>query len=463
MEKKRRSAVKNKAVKQKRTIMNAVRILPTATTYDSIENYGLSLYGVPLYPLETTKSEYKTFYKKHGLARRIVNIYPNGCWQEFPAVKEGGDPKESKFEVAWKKLVKNPKLKLPFNLLKADRLSGIGRFGVLFLGFDDGGQLHKPVKKAEKLLYLRSFDETSVDVDEVETDTSSERYGQPTKYSIKLQSTTNAETVRPLKVHWTRVLHIVEDTLESEVYGQPRLEGLVPRMLEVSLLLSGSTHMFMRGAFPGISFEADEDVDISDEDQIAMETQIKAYMESMARFLTLQGVKANPLEVQVASPAPYIKAQMEFIAETIGVPSRMLAGSEQAQLASEQDRANFDDKIRARQDNYVTPGIMLPFVERLQNVGVLPETKEPIVVEWVQTDLSSRKDEAEITDLRASAIAHYAREIGSPGVMGEKSFLKYILGLTPEEIAEIEKDKRDLGIKEASLEGDDEDEGMIDE
>ena len=426
----------------KQMVVNALTrsLIPGQYTGYSLTNvaeYGLDYYGIPRYPSEIGVADYKWMYRFNGLAKRIVNIYPSGCWQEFPTIREGLVADKSEFEKVWNTLSTDPKLKLPFNLLKADKLSGIGRFGILFLGLDDNKKADTPVGKAKNLLYLRAFDESSVTISETDNDTSSARYGQPTFYQINLQEVGTATTTFPTKVHWSRILHIVEDTSESEIYGEPRLQSITPQVIDIALLLHGSTHMYIRGGFPGISFEADADTELTAEDATAMRTQIEDYFQSMTRYLTTQGVKANSLSIQVASPEPYIKAQMEFISATTGIPSRMLAGSEQAQLASQQDRANFNDRIHARQDNYVTPGIVLPFIEKLQGIGILPPTSEPITCEWKQTDLSSRLEKAKISQMRADALAKYAAQPMAPSIMSEEKFLGVILDCTPEQIKDI--------------------------
>jgi hypothetical protein len=116
---------------------------------------------------------------------------------------------------------------------------------------------------------------------------------------------------------------------------------------------------------------------------------------------------------------------------------------------------NFNDRIRARQKNYVTPGIVLPFIKKLQDVGVLPQNKEPLSVEWKQTDLSSRKEKAEISQLRADALNKYSSSPFAQQIMPSEKFFEYILECTPEEVKSIvdaidEGDLKDLPIEEDS-------------
>lgn len=413
---------------------NAVRdisLLPRQMS--NIKDFAQELYGIPRYPENISIEEYRYLFKKNALAKRIISMYPSECWRTLPAVTEGEAPKETEFEKQWTALASHPKLKLLKWLKTVDIISGIGRFGILFLGLSDGKTLDKPMSGSADLLFLRAFDETCVRILEWETNPSNERYGHPTLYSIKFDTEKSHET----RVHWTRCIHIAEDAIDSPVYGEPRLESVIEPVLDVSLILRGSPHMFMRGGFPGYSFEAEPDVQITEADKEKMKEQIQDYIQSMTRFLTLQGVKANSLSVQLANPDPYIKSQIAMISASTGIPSRMLMGSEMGHLASTADKMTFEDRIHDRQESHLTPEILLPLARRLQIFGILPETNDDIIVTWLKVDSTSQKERAEVSKLKSEALARYASTPMAPAVVPEEHFLRYILGFSPGEVSQI--------------------------
>ncbi len=140
------------------------------------------------HPIEITTEDYARAYERGDLAARIVNLYPEECWSDDPDIYETEDDTETPFEKEWKALDK--KLQILSMLQRADVLSGIGRFGIILLGLDDGLPLKQPVsgidEKGEaagtgkhKLLYLRVFDESFVRVVSLETDTTNPRFGLP--------------------------------------------------------------------------------------------------------------------------------------------------------------------------------------------------------------------------------------------------------------------------------------------
>src|SRR5690606_16567377 len=68
---------------------------------------------------------------------------------------------------------------------RADRLAGIGRFGILILGFDDGKPLHEPLEEGpHKLIYMSAYGEPAVKILNFVGDQSDPRYALPHMYSV---------------------------------------------------------------------------------------------------------------------------------------------------------------------------------------------------------------------------------------------------------------------------------------
>jgi len=212
------------------------------------------------YPAFITTSNYKNLFEREGIAKRVVSLFPEESWAIHPEVHEDETSKVTEFEQAWIDLQKQ--FRIYHYLQRVDILSGIGRYGILLMGLSDGLELSEPVasineKTGEKigttelkLLYLRPFDENSIEIQEEEKDPSSPRFGFPTKYSIQFnQSSQLSGAVTYTKtVHWTRVLHIADNREISEVYGAPRMKSVYNRLLDIRKILSGSGEMFWKGS-----------------------------------------------------------------------------------------------------------------------------------------------------------------------------------------------------------------------
>lgn len=369
------------------------------------------------HPATISEVDYKKLFLRGDLATRVVTVLPEETWSDRPEVIETEEETETEFEKAWVDLER--KLHLNSVMQRADILSGIGRFGVMLLGFDDGLPLNQAVEgineKGEKvgtaqrqLLYIRPFDESLVKIGAFETDVTNPRYGLPTTYQIQFEDDAGKSQTTG-GIHWSRIIHLADNRTSSEVYGQPRMERVFNRLLDVRKIAGGSGEMFWKGGFPGISLEAqpglDEAVEIDTED---IKDQLEAYMNGLQRYLATVGMQAKNLSVQVADPTPHLEIQIRLIAMALGVPWRVLMGSEAAQLASEQDSRAWNKRLTRRREEYATPYIILPLVNRLVAAGALPEPKE-VLVNWPDLNTPSDKEKAEVAEKRTNALSKYVQ------------------------------------------------------
>lgn len=405
------------------------------------------------YPTDVSTQDYYDMYRRGDVARRVVTVFPEYCWKEIPEVYEVEEQKYTLFEQAWQKLVLNQSLNLMSALMNADRLSGIGRFGVLFLGFAGGGDFRTPVTSSKELLYLQAFDERNVSISKFEDNATNSRFAQPVMYKIKMANGSGGQGDK--EVHYSRVIHIAEGAVENPVYGTPRLESVFNRFLDIKKVLGGSAEMFWKGGFPGTVFDMDPEAEPTDASLLDMKEQIHRYEESLSRTLNLQGVKAQQLTVQVASPTEHLEAQFKAISATTGIPMRVLFGSEQAQLASTQDRKNWYDRVQSRRKNFCIPNILHPFVQRLIDVSILPKPTEPFRVHWPSDNMLDDKERADLGRVRTESIARYADSPMAETVVPVEQFLIRILGFTIEEAESIMKDIKVKVQDDSAIEEDD--------
>jgi len=407
------------------------------------------------YPKELTTVQYKLMYDREGIAARIVSIFPEESWVNDPEVRENEDPKATPFEEAWIEL--EQERQVWSYLAKVDDISGIGRFGILLLGLNDGKKLSEPVagineqgekegNQQWKLLYLRAFSEAEVSIKEIEKKSTNPRFGKPISYSVTFENSTTyrtstgqqaTDTSQEQVVHWTRVIHIADNRKTSEVYGVPRMQNLFNRLYDLRKIVGGSGEMFWKGGFPGYSFEMDPNAKQLTTTQLeTLRTTVANFANGLQRYLTVQGVTAKSLETQLADPKGHVEVQLEIIAITLGVPKRIFMGAEQAKLASSQDTKSWNKRIGRRQNKYITPYIIRPFVDRMIMLGVLPEAKYNIF--WPDLDSPSDLDKADVLDKQVQAFSKYVTG-GVDALIPEEIFLSMFVGLSSDQIDEIMK------------------------
>jgi len=399
------------------------------------------------YPDSIEIGDYKRMYDRVGVAARVVDIFPDESWSVRPIIYETEDTDETKFEKVWKELER--KYRIIHYLHRMDTLSGIGRFGVLVIGINDGKTLDKPVagidlrtggnttSKTYELLYLKPFDESAVQVQKKVTDVNNPRYGYPEVYNISFDSEdVGLSNSKVMKVHWTRVIHVSDNRVMSEVFGTPRMQRVYNQLLDIRKILGGSGEMFWKGGFPGYSFKVDPDQDLTDTEKNDLKDELRDYAQGLQRYLSFVGVGVESLEPQVSDPLGHLTAQVNSICVSWGVPKRIFEGSERGELASSQDVKTWNTRIRKRQENYLTPLLVRPFIDRLQAFGILPPA--PYSISWPDLHTPSDQETAKVALTRTQAMATYVS--GSvDDMVPPQEFLTMVMGMNPDEVAVIAK------------------------
>lgn len=349
-------------------------------------------------PLDKTinPEEFQRLYERDAIGARIIKVMPKESWQVQPTVFEDDNPTVvTPFEEVWDSLGQQLRGETSYYrgeegspvweyLRRADQLCGIGRYGVILLGIKDGKPMSEPVtpiregEELRQLLYIRCLPESMAEIAQYETDVTNPRFGQPTRYTITLFDPRKGMTAplpgqQSYDVHWTRIVHIVDNLDTSEVLGVERMRAVIDRVKDLRKLYGGSAEMYWKGAFPGISLETHPalggDVDL---DRPGLRDMMESYMNGLQRYLALMGMSAKTLSPQVVDPRSQIDVQIEAICIDLGIPKRVFMGSERGELASAQDDAAWNDRLRERQRTHITPRVIVPFVDRLIAVGVLP-------------------------------------------------------------------------------------------
>ncbi len=265
------------------------------------------------------------------------------------------------------------------------------------------GHAEEPSKKERKLLFVRAFDESLVQVVRYEWNVNNPRFGQPVMYRITLNDPRKVYSgvglpLATVFVHWSRVIHTPSDggASTSEVFGTPRMQQSLNRCLDLRKLYAAGAEGYWQSCFASWSLEthpqAGGDVKVDYTGLTAMMTDLR---NRLRRDILLEGMSAKTLPPSIVDPSPFITSQIEAICIKIPCPKRVFMGSERGELASSQDDAQWNDVIRGRQYLWVTPRIIVPLINRLILVGVLPEPKDGYRVDW--PDLDSLNDSQKAT------------------------------------------------------------------
>lgn len=394
------------------------------------------------YPAAVDINQFRRLYERHGVAQRVVDCWADESWLVKPAIYETEKDRTTAFEKSLKELFKTVPLLTIMH--RADRLSGLGRYGGIILGFDDTspGYLPENPVKADgnrKLLYAQTYPEDLLEIGEVDKSPWSPRCGHPLWYWVSVGETRAGSGGQVLaagyrhKVHWTRVVHLAETTEANPVYSREKMRAVYDFLLDLRKVLGGSAEMFWKGAFPGFALEMLPEYVGNPIDDETIRAEMDAYHNHLQRWIATEGFKVNPIAVQISSPAEHVAQIINVICATLGIPVRIFMGTESGHLASTQDAGSWDRRVKARRDDYLEPMVIRPVVNRLIEYGVVAKPRSGnYIVSWPDSMMLSDMDRADVALKSAQTLMQYVTS-GAEKVMPLPIFLTKVMKFTDDE------------------------------
>jgi hypothetical protein len=460
------------------------------------------------YPKRFTAHDLHDLYERDPIAARVVEVMPKECWQRTPWVYETEEDEITAFEQAWDELGSSLAPEPGFSkqeegsliweyLSRADILSGIGQYGVILLGLDDGKPLHMPVdgveeafsehsrtsddngkalpytvnyaprgaykltrnKKQRRLLYMRVLPESQAEISALESNVSSPRLGRPTMYKITLADpraewgAVQGNVLTTMNVHWTRVVHIADTNHSASTcdwLAKPRMKPVLNNILNLRKMYGASPEGYWKACFNLLQFtthpELGGNVKI---DRAGLRDQYENVINGLQRALVASGGEWKSIAPSVSDPSPHIQRQLEAVTIKIAVPMRIFIGSERGELASSQDDDAWNDRVKQRNAVYTTPRVVHPVCDRLIWLGCLPEP-EQYYVEWPDITSENQSQKMDVAVKRVTAMAQYVGGNVS-SIMAPFDFYTRVLDFTEEEAEAILEGQEEFAEEQAEL------------
>lgn len=358
-------------------------------------------------------------FERGGIAERIVTSVSGATWADVPEVQDhDGDDEDETTSFEDDVATLFDETGALHYLERADTLQRIGRFGVLLIGFDDGGDLDEEVDTsalsgdpADDILYYQPFSEKQIDDFERVEDHTDERFGKPEHYDLDF----GEDSIGVEEVHHSRVIHIAEGALEDESIGYSAYRPVFNYLIDLMKVVGGSAEMYWRSADRKIVANQNGEGRVTDEDKIV--SQVEELVHGLRNVAWTQNVDLESLDGNSPDPSGLKDAIVELIAGTLGIPKRRLLGTERGDLASTQDEAAFVALIDERQQKFAEPQIYRRFLDKLVEFGVVESPEGGTYdVEW--------PDNFQLTDLEdAERIQRLASAVKAAAPQGDTSQL----------------------------------------
>lgn len=384
------------------------------------------------YPTDLTIDDFRFMYERQDIAKRIVDSYPNATWPDGAKVFiNDDDDTEDKFSKSFNEFAY--KIDLYPILNRLDKLCRLGRFAILLIGTK--GQLDRPLprlKSFDEVYYLTPYSESNVSISEYEKNPANPRYGMPTMYKINVSNGISEHNT--IDVHYSNILHVAENYLDSSLYGVPCLSSVYNRLLDLQKVCGGSAETFYNNGRGAVAFLSRDNKPI---DSKELSKEINGWIHHRQKIIALSNVDAQPIEFRVASPESHVNKLIDLISAGSSIPKRILTGSERGELASSQDEANWSARVEERRRNHCETNILKPLIEIFKN-SFSEESKQSYKIVWQPMFTLSELEKSKIGYFNSLSLQSYFK---AGKIIPIKTFIEKFLmmKLNKKEIAAIEK------------------------
>jgi hypothetical protein len=425
------------------------------------------------WPTAPSPELYKRMYDYDSLASRWVEFPAKECWQVAPDVYETDKKTTTAFETDYDELSiplrgRQSRYKasgenrhpLVEYWQRADILSRVGQYSVMYYGLNDGIDPQEPVAgfkeegslaielgkgektptalyvlnkgnqqvpyhlttnaskdpknpKKQQLNFIRVFPEAQALITRWENNRNSPRFCKPVMYRLTTIDPNASYSglglpLSTVNVHWTRITHVADthhQACSSEDLAVPSLQSVLYDVLDARKVSGASSEGYWLVAFIKTFLETHPqlggDVDIDVE---ALQDMLENIRQGSQRDGLLKGLSANAIAPSMVDPTPYHDLKIKRICIRGGYPERLFEGSERGELSSGQDEDQHSDRIAERQNNYLSPRLVAPSTDQLISMGVLTEP-EQFFIEWPPVGTQDKLKQAQVFSTKMQGLA----------------------------------------------------------
>ena len=383
------------------------------------------IYDVFGYTRVRNFDNYFEAFRLQDIAGSIVTSLPSSCWRDGVELFVDDKPVlEDELKVLKKR-------KLFQKLEAADVLNRIGSFSVLYVGIAGQNPMDPimPVAGGVKHLnkvFFKPYAEDGIIISNTEGEVTNERFGLPTMYQLTVRTRTNSSQPiqeKTVNVHWSRIVHLAEGALDSEIEGLPALENILNRLVDLNKSVGGSAEAFFRNARQKIVLEADDKDfknNFSPEAKADLDTATEAFQNGWQDFIKLHGIKAKSLDAPYHDPKETVMAAVKMISGATKIPIRILLGEGAGQLAGNEDKDSYNNLIDQRQKLWCCNWLERLF-EILAAAGLLaiPDNMD---IKFPINEAMNEKQKSEVTKNNSEAMVNISTALAEPnGLAGEMS------------------------------------------
>lgn len=377
--------------------------------------------------------DYVSRYERQHIAGKIVDLPAQDTWRNHPEITVDEDEEMSQeFSDQWDAVVETTNLW--HNNSRADKLSGIGRYSVLFLGLSDAESIDELAESPMNedlvqrfneedepqpgmifnesdidLMFVSPYSEGDAEIVDQFEDPTSPRFGKPKTYRIDMSGEMELSEdveLEEVDVHADRVIHVAQDALFDEVRGRPQLKRIYNLLMDLEKIIGPWAESYWREVSPDWAFTIDEDAKFDNSGDVDdFEDEIQKFIHNIQNYYVQKGVTPERITPDIQDFSDGIESLFKLISGETDIPLRKLFGTERGDLASTQDERHWAQHIDDRRTWFAEPIIIRPEINRLVKLGILPAVDWG--TEWPDLFTLTEKEKSEIRLDKSKAAANY--------------------------------------------------------
>tara|TARA_R110000782_G_scaffold153294_1_gene245782 strand:+ start:499 stop:1863 length:1365 start_codon:yes stop_codon:yes gene_type:complete len=404
-------------------------------------------------------ADYYEMSERFGIAAAALTLPPELCWRTFPKVKEGsiedGESRDS--DTPWEDSVHDifKKNKLWRKIKLADEYQRVGNYGAFVVQVRGNEQQAKwdqplPNIRPDQIVKFTPLYEDQLKPTAWEGDQQSERYGQPTIYTfdesqVQVNGGNNEGRMRSVNVHWTRVIVFAEGADSDSIYGRPALKRCFNDLITLEKIIGAGGEGFWKSAsMKTVYTNTNKDAPPPSSEEVdSMDEAIADFAAGMDKHLMTGGLDPKVLGVAMGDPEKPFNVALSSVAASIGVAAKLLIGSQEGRLASDQDGIFTLANMQSRRSGWCSQ-MMEAIVDWMMAHNIVARSEYEI--EWDDLLAPSDKDKFELGERLTKVIVEMIKFTGESPI-------------DPSEVAKIMgyKAQADDGEFEAEIDADEDD------
>lgn len=405
-----------KIMAERKTILDSVRKLASAAVDRQLSRWQTSnlnnIYGKEsddrdLYP-DIDDDTRERIFNRNPFANAAITQMTDDIWGSGFRIMPIDGAEESSVDAlrkAWDEI--DRRTQLTIKLKDAWLESAKFGFGLVFLGFNDAGEeLREPVRRARGMTIESAAVRSSRQIKSFQFQDNPElpRFGEIEFYIPYADEIGKREELRNQQkeegdpIHYTRVLHVVQQTVNNNPRGVSVIDPAYNALRQFDEITWGMSQSYTRWGvgFPVIEHEMNADKEVE------LRKDMRFHSRDVNGWLIRKG-KATITwnQAPITSPKDFLEPAMKVASAALGVPMQLVLGTDAGAISgSETNIKEYYGRVRSKQDNRAKP-LVRDLIRRLQEFKVLPDGEYDI--EFPDPQFKDEDKEAQVDRIIAES------------------------------------------------------------